>query len=161
MWHEFGVLPTQKLKHTPHPQRRDVLSEIDRRFGAAVKQLGSAQFRTHTDISIASSLHHHVGAALGLAVPGQIRYDYVNLSGPNLLGRLDRVGRGGYHSFCLNDVASKPATQHEIDRVVGQFLERTFPWPSPWSAARHEGESRVNRDSNSELMDRTVRRDRP
>jgi hypothetical protein len=138
VWQEFGAWPTQKFKHTPHAQRRDVLLEIERRFGDPVKEVRNAQFRSPIDISMASSLHHHVGSALGLAVAGSIRYEYVQLTGENLAGRLERVANGTYDTFCLNDVASDAANRREIDGIIQAFFDRTFPWPSPWERPPNE-----------------------
>jgi hypothetical protein len=138
VWQEFGAWPTQKFKHTPHAQRRDVLLEIERRFGDSVKEVRNAQFRSLIDISMASSLHHHVGSALGLAVEGSIRYDYVQLMGDHLAGRLERVANGTYDTFCLNDVASDAANRRETDCIIQEFFDRTFPWPSPWERRPNE-----------------------
>ena len=81
---------------------------------------------------MASSLHHDVVDALGLAVPGSLRYDYVNLSAGNLPGRLEQLRDGGYDSFCLNDADIAPRDRGRIDAEVASFLRRMFPWPSPW-----------------------------
>ncbi len=132
MHREFGTVPTRKFKHTPHAQRRDVLLEIEKRFPAEVSAVGRSRFRSHTDISMASSLHHYVADALGLGVPGSVRYDYVNLSSGNLPGRLERMADGTYDCFCLNDADIAPRQRERIDIEVASFLRCMFPWPSPW-----------------------------
>ena len=42
----FGVTTTNTLAHTPHPHRRSVLDEIERRFSDAVSATAHAPFRS-------------------------------------------------------------------------------------------------------------------
>jgi hypothetical protein len=71
---DYGRLLTQKLKHVPHSQRRDVLSELEQRYPEEFSRTASNRFRSHEDISVASALHHHFAYLTGRAVPGEIRY---------------------------------------------------------------------------------------
>jgi hypothetical protein len=131
VFHATGHLPTQKMKHTPHPQQRSLLLEIEERFPEVLRRQGSSRFRCATDVSVASSLHHHYGEAVGAARAGAIAYDYVNLAAPDLAARLDRLRTSPVDTFCLNDV--EPARDpRAVDAAVCDFLASCFPFPSPY-----------------------------
>ncbi len=132
MFDKFRRFPTSKIKHTPHAQQRRVIAEIERRFPEQYRAVGRHQFRTPGDISVASSLHHHVGEALGWAVHDQLPYEYVSLGASDLAGRLDNLlSKDRFATWCLNDTGDD-TTAEEIERTLKRFLDRAFPWPSPF-----------------------------
>jgi hypothetical protein len=127
-----GYLPTRKMKHTPHPQRRSLLLEIEERFADAVTPLGSSRFRSSTDVSLAASMHHHYGEAIGAAREGRIVYDYINLARSDLAALLDTFAPSQVDSFCLNDVDLTGAAEPRVNDMVRRFLDATFPFASPF-----------------------------
>ena len=135
---EFGYFPTFKFKHTPHAQRRSVHDEIQRRFPDAYRAVGRHPFRSHRDISAASSLHHHVGNTLGISAAADISYDYFNLPSSNLPDRLERVRALALDTWCLNEGTVPLDQQESVDGMVTDFLHRALPWPSRFER-RDEG----------------------
>lgn len=128
----FGRRITQKLKHTPHAQRRSVLEEMEAEFPDEFKRTAASQFRHFTNISPAAALHHHYAYLTGRAVPGEIRYDYISLTRWDLARRLDTMETDrSFDTFCLNDtdVHDDPDA---LERTVAAFLERYYPIPAPW-----------------------------
>lgn len=126
----FGSSIAQKMKHTPSALRRSVLYEIEREFADSHRRTAANRFRSLDDIAIANSLHHYYAFHTGRAVPGRIRYDYVDTSSPDMRWRLQRIlGTRAYDTFCLNDTVSADAA---IRWTLGPFLESYFPLAGPF-----------------------------
>ncbi|ROT31094.1 stealth conserved region 3 domain-containing protein [Micromonospora sp. HM5-17] len=123
-----GRTLVQGLLHAPYPMRRSVGLDLDREFPEEVARTAASQLRAHSDISIASSLHHYYSYLTGRAVPGSIAMQYVDTGDPAKHPMLTRIlVTREYDSFCLNDTHHgmlDPDTQH---RVVSAFLESYFP----------------------------------
>lgn len=130
---EFGRHITQKMKHTPHPVRRSVLEEIERRCADEVLATAAHQFRHPDDLSITSSLHHYWSYLTGRAVPGSIRYLYADLANPATPIRLRNLLQlRNFDVFCLNDTDAEPAVQREQAAMLADFLPAYFPFPAPF-----------------------------
>lgn len=128
---EFGLTVTTKFKHAPYAQRRDVHDEIWKRFPDEAERTARSPFRSPTDLACASSLHHHVGYALGRATPGNIASNYVDLGSRNLEGQLRRLLEvRDYDALCLNDNESDEISPKRQARLTREFLEALFPVPS-------------------------------
>jgi len=129
----FGSSIVQKMKHTPCALRRSVLYEIEREFPEEHRRTAASRFRSLGDLAIANSLHHYYAFHTGRAVPGSIRYDYVDTASPDLARRLHRIlAARSCHTFCINDTVS---CDEEAGRLVRRFLESYFPSPSPFETA--------------------------
>jgi hypothetical protein len=128
---EFGARPTFKFKHAPYAQRRSIHLQIEQLFPDDVARTTNSRFRHPSDLPLASSMHHHVGFALGLAVPGNITSAYADLGEPDLEEQLDviRTQRRA-EVFCLNDTDSAAMPPERKNRIVGEFLEGYYPEPS-------------------------------
>ncbi|MGC5050861.1 stealth family protein [Micromonospora sp. DT48] len=132
----FGTVLAQKMKHMPHALRRSVLYEIEETFAAQHKQTAASRFRSLTDISIASSLHHYYAFHTGRAVPGELTYTIAELSHPDTPARLAHLlAKRDRHVFCLNDAFSTEEDLAAQLKVVTPFLDTYFPVPSPWERA--------------------------
>ncbi|PZG23454.1 sugar phosphotransferase [Micromonospora craterilacus] len=132
----FGTVLTQKMKHMPHALRRSVLYEIEETFPVQHGRTAGSRFRSMTDISIASSLHHYYGFHTGRAVPGELDYTIAELSHPDTPARLAHLlARRDRHVFCLNDAFSTEEDLAAQLKVVTPFLDTYFPVPSPWEQA--------------------------
>ncbi|WP_338022774.1 stealth conserved region 3 domain-containing protein [Allosalinactinospora lopnorensis] len=124
---------TNKAKHTPHPQIRETMAELEKKFAAHVEATAASRFRSTGDIAMATTLHHHHALLTGRAVPGEYRLRYVDVAAPDAQERLaELASERGHDYFCLNDVDTPPERREEIDRMVRDFLEEHFPFPSPW-----------------------------
>lgn len=127
----FNRQVTTKFQHTPHPQLRSVLAEMERRHPHEFARVAASKFRHRDDLSIASSLHHSYAYALGRAVPGRLDYLYLDLAHP----RADRVlqdllKRRDVDTFCLNDSPAAGTDSHRQTKLLNDFLSRYFPVPS-------------------------------
>lgn len=136
---EYGTWITQKFKHTPHPQRRDVLEELEAHEPALFAATASSAIRHPDDISVTSALHHYWAYASGRAHEGAIRYAYIDLARADvdeLLALLRQ--RRDLDVFCLNETDASPEQSLHLDRVLPAFLESRFPVAS--SFERDEGD---------------------
>ncbi|WP_338676129.1 stealth family protein [Streptomyces sp. SCSIO 30461] len=142
----FGVTITQKMKHTPHPLRRSVLAEIEDSFPRHHHVTAGNRFRSLDDLSIASNLHHYYAHQSARAVPGTLRYAYLDLSHPDTPARLDRLlADRDRHVFCINDTVSSEHDTQDQQELLQPFLDGYFPVPSPYEkhAHPHDGLNRT------------------
>jgi hypothetical protein len=127
----FGARPTFKFKHAPYAQRRSIHLRMEELFPEEVARTTNSRFRNPSDLPLASSLHHHVGFALGLAVPGNITSAYADLGEPDLEEQLDLIRtQRRAEVFCLNDTDSTVMPPERKNKIVGEFLQRYYPEPS-------------------------------
>ncbi|MEU3661501.1 stealth family protein [Streptomyces sp. NPDC032940] len=126
----FGTRVAQKMKHTPHPLRRDVLDDIELVYADEHRRTQHARFRSPHDVPITSSLHHYYAFHTGRATTGSLRYVYIDLAGELAQRRLDTLlARRNFDTFCLNDTVVHPDPEAQ-EHMVRSFLERYFPVPS-------------------------------
>jgi hypothetical protein len=131
LFKDFDRALTNKFKHVPHTQRRDVLLELEERFAEDFAETARHQFRDPADLSIAASLHHYYAFLTGRAVEGRIRYFYADIAAPETAGRLRRMLRTrDYDAFCLNDHDSSGLDPLIQQRMLHDFLIQYFPLPS-------------------------------
>ncbi|XMA37047.1 stealth conserved region 3 domain-containing protein [Streptomyces albogriseolus] len=122
---------THKFLHTPHPQRRDVLNDLERDYPDAIERTMRSKFRSIEDVATATSFHHHLALLTGRAVPGKFKYRYVDVGKAHLEERVESLKeRRGYDFFCLNDVDTAPERREYVRGYVHDFLEWYFPYPS-------------------------------
>lgn len=125
---QFGTTIVRRLKHTPYAVRRSLLYEIEDQFGEMHRRTAHAKTRSITDLSILSSFYHYYAYAKGLAVPGRIRYRYVDLGEPDAAERLAEIARERVHqAICLNTKSSGYGISTE---VFDAFLTKYFNSPS-------------------------------
>jgi hypothetical protein len=127
----FGVTVTNKFQHVPHALRRSVMEDLEREFADEFKRTARAQFRSHEDISPASSLAHYYGYITGRAVPGSLRYFYADIARDDTADRLlGLLQYRDYDVFCLNDHDSSTSDAARQAKVLSDFLEAYYPMPS-------------------------------
>ncbi|MPV50704.1 hypothetical protein GCG21_11945 [Pseudactinotalea sp. HY160] len=128
----FGTTITTKVRHTVHPQLRSVIEQMEREYPEQFARVGRSLFRSDTDISVASSLHHWYASALGKAVPSDVDYLYLNITDRGAGQVLDALASlRRYSTFCLNQEDSTPGIRC-ARADLRRFLERYFPVPAPW-----------------------------
>lgn len=133
----FGRTVTTKFKHTPHPQNRQVLEELEERFPELFRQVVTSPFRHPDDVSVTSALHHYYSYATRRAVRGDIRYTYRDISTLTSSADLaDLVEEPRYDVFCLNDthLVPGPGADRSV-RLLREFLAAYFPVPSTFERA--------------------------
>ncbi|WP_405900480.1 stealth family protein [Streptomyces sp. NBC_00727] len=126
----FGTRIAQKMKHTPHPLRRSILSDIELVYSAEHHRTQHSRFRSPDDVPIASSLHHYYGFHTGRTTTGNLRYQYIDLAADQARRRLDSLlAHRHFDTFCLNDTVEHPDPEAQ-ERMVRDFLDAYFPVPS-------------------------------
>lgn len=130
---DFGTRLVQKMMHVPHALRRDVLGEIEDRYADGHRATAGGRFRSPTDLSVASSLHHYYGYHSGRAVPDRIEYAYLDLMHPSTSRRLARIlADRGLDVFCINDTVSARKDLANQLELLQPFLDSYFPVASPF-----------------------------
>lgn len=131
MQQRFGVNSTLKFKHVAHAQRRSVLEAIETENPDEFSITAASRFRSADDISIPSSLAHYYGLALGKAVPGTASYKYVDVGSRTAQMELTKVlWDRRPQMICLNQVSGQGQDLEAQSKMLKQFLERAYPWPS-------------------------------
>ncbi|MCZ7415954.1 MULTISPECIES: stealth family protein [unclassified Streptomyces] len=126
-----GRFITNKFKHTPHPQRRSVMRELEERFAEEIDRTSRSRFRSTDDIAMGATLHHHFAYLTGRAVPGEFNYRYVDIGRPDAEERLVELETTrGFDFFCLNDVDVPEESRERVQVRLHAFLESYFPFPS-------------------------------
>jgi hypothetical protein len=136
----YGVQLVQKFRHAPHAQLRSSLEAFERAH-PEVTVTAHHPVRALDDLSLPSSLAHHLGYLEGSAVPGSIAYDYL------YVGDLDRTRDRFTHLlehrdldvFCLADADLPPEETELADRMIDDFLRSYFPRPSRFERVGEDG----------------------
>ncbi|EMQ99975.1 stealth conserved region 3 domain-containing protein [Paeniglutamicibacter gangotriensis] len=127
----FGAIATLKFKHVAHALRKSVLEQIEAENSDAVAMTASARFRSHTDLSVPSSLAHHYGALLGKAVPGCATYKYIDLGSAQAQVELAKTfWSDRQQMMCLNQVSGPISDLGRQMKMAVHFLEKMYPWQS-------------------------------
>ncbi|MFP8942693.1 stealth family protein [Streptomyces fenghuangensis] len=128
-----GRFITNKFMHTPHPQIRAVMREIEEKYAQDVERTSRSRFRATTDIAMGATFHHHYAYLTGRAVPGKFSFRYVDIGRDDAeekLAELESTRR--FDFFCLNDVDVPDEEREKVADRVRTFLEGYFPYPSPF-----------------------------
>src|SRR5699024_2602259 len=124
-----GRRVTNLFQHTPHPQLKSVLEQMEANHPELFAHVAASPFRHPDDLSIASALHHYYAYGLGKAVPSRLASLYLDLAHPRAATRLRRLLRERqFDVFCLND--SPAVDGRRRGPLVQDFLQRYFPLPS-------------------------------
>lgn len=143
----YGPTLTRGLLHAPYPMRRSTGHELDRTFPDEIGRTAASQLRAHSDLSVASSLHHYYGYLTGRSVPGQIQFSYVNTGEPDEHRRLTQIMiKREFDAFCLNDTHHGTLSAQEQELIVATFLESYFPVASEFERGSPRNRSRSARN---------------
>jgi hypothetical protein len=131
----FGRTVERKFQHAAHPQRVSTLSRLEREHAQELLRTQRSKFRDPADLSVASSLAHYYGFAIGAAVPGKLSYRYCDINGPSAQAKLLRLlRRKDADVFCLNEVDSTGIDTRKVDALTLSFLDAYFPVPSSFES---------------------------
>ncbi|MFC3492397.1 stealth family protein [Glycomyces rhizosphaerae] len=129
---DFGRFITAKFKHIPHPQLRQIALELAERHPEAVAATARSRFRDPADIEFAGLLHHY-SVLTGRGVPGESKLMYVDVAAADAPAKLEALAEHrDAEFFCVNDVDTPPEREAAVDAMVRGFLDRYFPFPSPY-----------------------------
>ena len=131
----FGATITQKIRHAPFPQIRQVHRELEEQYREDVERTAASRFRHPDDIAMATTLHQYYALLSGYGVRGEYRTRYVDIGTDTAADRLAALAAGDpaegeYDFLCLNDFDTPPERQEAVSRMIRDFLERRFPFPS-------------------------------
>ncbi|MFF0787869.1 stealth family protein [Streptomyces spiralis] len=130
----FGDTLFRKMKHVPHALHRSVLDEIEAEFPEEHRRTAASRFRSVSDVSVTSSLHHYYAFHTQRSFAGEgLVYRYCDVGKPGVervLGRL--LANREAHVFCLNDTTSTEAELSRQQALMTRFLDEYFPFPSPY-----------------------------
>jgi hypothetical protein len=128
---KFGATPLQLFRHTPYPQQRSLMYELEEIFHEAFARTASATFRSGEDITPCTWIHHHAGYFLGRTVPAPIDYDYYSTGDlatkPEVF---ERFASNRCHAYCLND--ADPGSDDLSTDDLHRALDKLLPEPSPF-----------------------------
>lgn len=128
MQSEHSRTVTNKFKHTPMPQKKSVLIDMEAAYPDLFERAAASKFRHPDDYSIPSSLYHYHAYALGLAIPGDICYGYIDISRQNTYNRLTwLLNHHVLDVLCLNETDTPASAKERVDKAVTQFMEYKFP----------------------------------
>jgi glycosyltransferase involved in cell wall biosynthesis len=128
---DFGQTLVHSFLHAPYALRRSVLADIEQRYQQVAAATAASRLRSHSDISIASSLHHYFGYHTLRSTPGSISCGFVNVGLSEHAPRLNRILAVRPHDvFCLNDYHDGDVSEEQQDAILAAFLPSYFPVPS-------------------------------
>ncbi|CAM3624488.1 stealth family protein [Nocardiopsis rhodophaea] len=131
LFSDFNKVAITKFKHTPHPQQRSILYELEERYAERFKETARSRFRNPRDHSIPSSLQLYYAVLTGRAVFGSVRYSYLNLADPEAFRRRTQalLRKRNFDAFCVNDTVSVE-DDGESTQLLDRFLREYFPFKS-------------------------------
>ena len=127
----FGRCPVSVFRHAAHPQLRSVMFEMEDEFAEAFARTASHRFRSIDDVSVAAALHHDYAYLTRRAVPGELRYAYVDIGDRTQARHLEeKIPWQALDVFCLNDRGPGDIEPEAQRAAIFSFLEAYFPHPS-------------------------------
>jgi hypothetical protein len=122
---DFGRSPSRVFFHTPVPQSRRLLDELEERYPEVFRTDWNSQFRSRDDFEVNSWLHHYYGYLTQRSAVGSIRYRYFDVSKEAAWRQMHQLlARRDFDTFCVNDSAEATPEQHVR---LGTWLPRYFP----------------------------------
>ncbi|MGO3392437.1 stealth conserved region 3 domain-containing protein [Glutamicibacter arilaitensis] len=121
---------TRKFYHTPYALRVSVMNEMEQRYPEIFSLTSSAKFRSQSDAALAGSFYFNFALSTGRAVPGRIKYDYIDPADGGAISRLRNIiKRRNMDVVVVNDGSQvvSESKRNEIRRKIPQLLEDLLP----------------------------------
>lgn len=128
---DLGFVPTQLHQHTAFALRRSVLEAIEARWQNKFDALRKNQFRTASDLNVASFLYHHYALATGAAQIGTVQNAFVKSMDVRWRDKLKDAQNPIFETLCINEGGSD-APASDWHPAVKAFLMEKFPKKAPW-----------------------------
>jgi hypothetical protein len=126
---DFGRTPSALFLHTPVPQLRSVMEELEEKYPEVFASLQQSQFRSRDDYEVNGWLHHYYALMTRRAVVGSTRYDYFDVGSDTGWARLMRLSpRSSTMTFCVNDSDVDEASDRSVEFT--EWLRGYFSEPS-------------------------------
>ena len=125
---------SRKFYHAPAAIVQSRMVELEQEFSEDFRQTRIAQFRSHADIAASGSLYFNYALAMGWAIPGELRYDYIDPSSSDGRARMTRLlANRNLDCVVINDTSNYA----NVDILyIGEFikisLENLLPMAAPW-----------------------------
>lgn len=133
---DFGRRASELFAHVPIPQRRDIATEVAKRYAAEIAATVRSPFRSATDVESNSWLHLYTALFTGRGIRSTIRYGYYATGDPEVRARLDESAPSPrVKVFCLNDVPPEGGEDDADPRWLAGWLGRRFPVRAPFEIA--------------------------
>ncbi len=131
LYRRHGYYPTRLHMHAPYSLKRSLLEQLEGEFGAELETTRRAQFRSLTDLSVASFLAHHYGFVRRDVVYAGYPAELVTSNDPFFAFNMRRIGRAREKTkvVCLNEGGTPSARWR---RELVRFMTEQFPVPAPW-----------------------------
>lgn len=127
----FARRPLTRPRHTPHPQHRRVIEEIESAEPALLARTRRSRFRSAEDVSLAAQLQSYWAAATGRAVAMDTTYEFLDIWEPDVDARIDRLlTRDDMDFYCLNETHADPDGASVADARVSRVLTTLLPFAS-------------------------------
>ncbi|KRV48130.1 sugar phosphotransferase [Wenjunlia vitaminophila] len=131
LFEKYGRITINNFMHTPLPQQRATLRELEVMFPEDIARTTASRFRSPQDIAMTAPLLYQYALITGRGFAAKFKFRYVNISRPDADKRLDNLLRTRrFDFFCLNDVNVPPEEREAVSLRMHSFLEEYFPIPS-------------------------------
>lgn len=123
---DFNRTPIHIFRHTPIPQLRSLMYELEERYRTEFDALEKSQFRSRDDYEVNGWLHHNVALLTDRGVVKRHPYRYIDLSSELGKEHLESLRpHDKTVTFCINDLG-------DDDEGSGtEYLARWLPWYFP------------------------------
>lgn len=130
----FGQTITQKLRHTPQPQLRSVIERFEAEHPEVFDSVMRSPVRQPSNYSLPSSLAQYYAFGIGRAVPGRLRYEYLDLGIEHPEVTLAAwLLRRRNATVCINDSGDdSPEQRRPKEIALRAFFDEYYPLPSRW-----------------------------
>jgi hypothetical protein len=128
---DFDRSITQSVLHTPHPLRRSVLAALEEQYEEEFRATSARRFRNEDDVAVPSSLYPYYAFMTGLAVPGAVRYTYLNLDAADIPHRMSGLlQRRTFDVICMGESGTSTWSAEQQLEMARSFLTEYYPVPS-------------------------------
>ena len=134
----LGTTFTRKFFHTAAAVTVSGLRELEAQFPDVISSTRAAAFRTLDDVAMAGSFYLNWAYLTGRAVPGRLRYTYIDPAAPDAASRLRTLARNRtFDTFCVNDGSSEetPEQRRATDRLIRDFFAAYLPVPGSFEVS--------------------------
>jgi glycosyltransferase involved in cell wall biosynthesis len=136
----FGRSIQQRLLHTPHPLRRDVLDEMEVELADTFRASSAEPFRGSGSVPIPSVLYPYWAYLTGRGhLEGSLAYTFINTARSRYFSRYDAaLETRRYDVVALGDHRRPDVEPEEQRGRARDFMERLLPVASPWERGAPE-----------------------
>ena len=125
---ELGRSTTQLVTHSPQSLRKDVLLELEEKFGDQLTHTMHNKFRSKSDVAVTGYLHAHYAIITGKAVADNTEVELIqqNHNFKQKFSILMEKQNNPPLAICINDGADSHLNK-SWNRSVEAFLQKFFP----------------------------------